>query len=215
MNMKLEDIAMPEIEICKDTQTKFSSWLKDAMEQNNIFDERAHKYLTQLMSQYAKWEEDKENSLRPSIHTRTTDAFILQTINAEMSTLSGSLRYGRLKSIADTLLFSVGFMPESISSTAVRERPSLDYYIATGQVNYDKAAHAIRKVDHTDARAELMITLAYGFKKYAGTIFRIRQEATNSPVTNIDILQEVARVIGDEDAFVIYDLEMRRKRLLQ
>jgi len=161
-------------------------------------------YLTDVMMKYVGWE-DSENS--PSIHTRETQAFILQLQDVDEKYINSHAAYSRFKSIGETLLFAVGYWPESISSTKRRVRPEIGYYSKLGSTAYQKAG-LVLPVKAMDGRTELMLEMSNRFQKYANVLYHVRRDIGEKDVGNIDVLMKLAYFFQDESILGAYVLHL-------
>ncbi|MFH1064638.1 MAG: hypothetical protein V1729_06145 [Candidatus Woesearchaeota archaeon] len=187
-----------------DAKEIFADCLEGIMRKKGVFSEETHIYLTHLMSQYIRWNND---DLSPSIHTRDTRPFIFQ-INfkdAGAECLNPVYRREKLRSLGETLLLAVGYWPESISSTPVRGRPPLEYYATEGAVAYQRAAN-IKDTQVLKQTSPILDEMAQQFKKYAATLHNVRNKIGDISVTNIDVLFTVAEFLKEDSGIDRYIL---------
>jgi hypothetical protein len=199
---KGDSIEISNIAVIESVEPKFYDCLKDVMQRREVFQANVHNYLTRLLTQYAQWEDD---GISPSIHTRTGDAFILQMKDVfENHPTDRAMWYSRLRQIGETLLFSVGFYPESLYSKK-KARPPFEYYTAMGSRAYDGASSAIRGLRDMN-EAALMGKLAEDFKEYAGVLHGVRQEMGDH-VKDVDILFALSAALANLDILNTYLLK--------
>ncbi|MBW2971495.1 hypothetical protein KY359_00520 [Candidatus Woesearchaeota archaeon] len=196
-----------------DARPEFAERLEKIMMKKGVFNPEAHIYLTNTMMSYVNWSKaGEEPQFRPDIHTRTTDPFIFQMRDAgEQLALNSSLQAKRLQSIGDTVLFAVGYWPESVSSIMVgekviRERPNLEYFASVGATAYSRAARARQRTRIYDRAADIMRHLAEEFRQYAGVLFAFRQETGDLPPRDHDFLVKMWEFLKDDDVFNRYAL---------
>lgn len=200
--MKVISIEISNIAVIESIEPEFYVCLKDVMQRREVFQANVHKYLTRLLTQYVQWEDDGISS---SIHTRTSEAFILQMKDVfENHPTNRALWYEQLRRIGETLLFSVGFYPESLYSKT-RSRPPFKYYAAIGSRAYDGASSAIRGLKD-EKEADLMGKLAEDFKEYAGVLQGVRQEMGDY-VKDVDILFALSAALANLDILDEYLLK--------
>ena len=167
------------IENISDLQKQFYSGVAEAGRKFGI-NHRISLYLSGLLAGYSSLKNDVAS---PGLHTRFDDAFVFQIMRAgEETALNLSQRYIRMKAIGDTLLFSVGFVPESVMPTERRERPSLEYYAYKGSEAYSNAAEAKMFRKNYDPYVELMNDLSNDFARYAGVLFDVRKMMPGLPI---------------------------------
>lgn len=189
----------PLIEVMDDAQRTFYNHVADAGRKFDI-SHRSSLYLANLLADYSSL---KHDPAAPGLHTRSTEAFALQIARtAEETVLNSAQKYMRMKAIGDTLLFSVGFIPESVMPTVRRDRPSLEYYVYKGSQAYSTAASArMVKTVHNPA-IEMMYDLSEGFTRYAGTLFEVRKRMPGLPIRKqevMDAMKELIAKIESED----------------
>ena len=178
----------PNIQHTDDAANEFYAMIEDAAGNRGIKTE-AHLYLTELLNSYTKLSESG-----PRVHTWDTPAFCLQLGHIEKETsFNHSQKYARFKNIGDTLLFSVGFIPESVSSiyranNRNTERPPLEYYAHLGIRAYERAARERFRLRLCDGTGDMMKDIAGNFKQYAGLLFKVREDCEGLPLRRLDIL---------------------------
>jgi hypothetical protein len=177
-------------------RAEFSQVLEEAMKNKETFSPEIHLYLTDVMMKYAQW---KDAPLSPGVHTRQTEPFALQIMNGPKQGYAHSIIvYEHQKSIGETILFAVSCWPESISSTPVRERPSIDYYADAGSVAYSKASEAAERTSLSQEVSKVMTEMSRGFRRYAATLYETVQEMGDSPKRDVKLLITLAALFGDD-----------------
>jgi hypothetical protein len=189
---------MQQIETIDNAIQEFSECLRAVMSKKQIFDPQTHGYLTNLMTQYVHWQDDE---LRPSIHAQDTRPFVLQlnSIADNKEYLKNSALWcERLKSIAETLLMAVGYWPESIAQTPVRERPGIKYYVKLGRTAYSQASDIMQAKRFFGKQAMLMKEMSEGFNDYAAVLYHFRHDIGDIPVDDVRLIFELSRLMRDE-----------------
>lgn len=177
------------------------------MHRREVFNAKVHKYLSRLLTQYANWNDDGK---RPSIHSRTTEAFVLQIKNVfENHPANRAMWYEKLRLIGETLLFSVGFYPESLYSRT-KPRPPLEYYTAMGSRAYESASSAILGLKDEE-EAGLMEKLSKHFRPYAGVIQGVRQELGDM-IKDAEVVFALSAALGNLD---ILDRYLTKQKALE
>ena len=222
---------MIQIDTQIDARYEFSDCLKKVMEKRNLFNINTHGYLVSVMIDYLDWrqrdtdhdegparQETKDifDELRPSINTAETRPFAFQTagIGEKLAYLTNNtLRAERLRTVAETLLVSVGYWPESLARRTRREqRPPISYYATLGQTTYSKVANIIQTRNIRSTDPKLMQNMAEGFRKYAGVLYHFRHEMGDVPVKNLGVLFEMTNLLKDSSILDRYLLNTDIKK---
>lgn len=192
MKIITPDTTTLDVTCASDSKPMFAKWIKEAMEQTGEYDFRVHLYLADVLTSYSSMEK-----ILATVHDNKEEPTALQLVNLEMdSKKDRNYKYNRFKSLGDTMLFTVGFFPESFSS--ISARPSIDYFVSMGELSYSKAADTVCATHHTQSQAELMNTLSSGFKRYAGILFYVRQDKADLSLPSRKLVAELADVLGDK-----------------
>ncbi len=230
-------MTLEEIEGIKDAEPAISEALYEVMRRKGVLEPQTHAYLSSLMTRYVDWE---ESPFSPSVHGMKTEAFVLQLKDAiENPTYTPQAKYLRFKSIGDTLLVSVGYWTESLSTIrrdippgvvkeanerAKREtkgkfcklseyesvRQPLAYYAAAGVSAYMRAASTGARI--SPEIPGLMLNLSKNFKQNASVLHALREKSDSLPFNKIEILIELADLLEDESVLTKYTISVSDPR---
>ncbi len=230
---------MTHINITTDATQDISKVLYEVMDKKGILEPITHAYLTELMADYVGWTDDE---FTPSVHTKKTEAFVLQLGDARLNaSYTPTSRYQRFKAIGDTLLVAIGYWPESLSTIrrdispevvnaanerAMKEakgkfckisefesvRQPLLYYAAAGVSAYKNAASYGFAVSRQVQK--VMDDMACRFKQHAAVLHELRNEFSDVPLQKIEVILELAELLGDETVMKRFLLSLQNPEIV-
>jgi hypothetical protein len=215
---------MIRIDTVKDTRQTFAEGLEAVMRKKQIFDPDTHSYLANLMQEYVNWREHEQLSeerdcqkvehdgitaqraefddLKPTVNTRNTRAFIFQLTGIGERpeyVRYPELRCERLKRIGETLLFAVGYWPESVAPKPHRPYVPMEYYAKQGMSAYSMASGMLDAMSRmrTSSQSMLLKEMSDGFIAYAAVLYQLRHEMGDKPVKDAWLILKMSELLGD------------------
>jgi len=212
------------IEVVATAKQEFSDCLEHVMRKKRIFDPATHGYLLKVMGEYVNWREheilseerDEQkishdgrtafrtefDDFKPSVNTRTTRAFVFQLNGIgewPQYVQHPAAFYERLKSVAETLLFAVGYWPESIGPKPRRDYVPIEHYVSMGKEAYAKASGILARMTHRELSDHVLLLdeMSKGFISYAGVLYNARGEFGDLPVRDAFIIFKMSQILGD------------------
>ncbi|MBU2561536.1 MAG: hypothetical protein KKD17_04510 [Nanoarchaeota archaeon] len=213
------------IEPTTDARQTFSDCLEQVMMKKRLFDPATHQYLLHVMEQYVNWREHEQLSeerdsqkishdgrtahrtefddFKPSINTRTTRAFVFQLngIGERPEYIQHPAAfYERMRSIAETLLFAVGYWPESVATKPLREEyGQMEHFASMGRTAYAKASDILASITkrQLSGQVTLLSEMSHGFISYAGVLYNVRSEFGDLPVRDAFLILRMSELLGD------------------